>query len=77
MVFIKIDQYFTEKLPQKVGVPQGDRLAPLLLTVVIADLDLFSKKTGSSVVFYADDLALGHTDLSKLQQARLTLKTFA
>ena len=31
------------------------------------------RKTGVTVVFYADDLAIGHTDLSKLQRALLTL----
>ena len=76
MVSIRIDEYLTDELHQNVGVPQGDRLAPLLLTVFIADLDLFLGKTGVSVVFYADDLALGHTDLSKLQQAMLTLKKY-
>ena len=69
--FILIDQYLTDKLPQNVGVPQGDRLAPLLFTVFIADLDSFLRKTGVSVVFYADDLALGHTDPS--EQALLHL----
>ena len=72
-VYIRIDQYLTDQLPQNIGVPQGDRLAPLLFTVFIADLDIFLRKTGVTVVFYADDLAIGHTDLSKLQRALLTL----
>ena len=74
MVFIRIDQYLTGKLPKDVGVPQADRLAPIRFTVFIVDLDWFSRKTKVSVVFYADDLALGHRDLSKIQQALLTLE---
>ena len=44
MVFINVDLYLTDKLPQNVGVPQGDRLAPILFTVFIANLDLFFKE---------------------------------
>ena len=71
MVFIRIDQYLTDKRPQVDGVPQSFRFALLLFTVFNAELDFFSGKAGVSVLVYANDLALGHTDLSKLDQAKL------
>ena len=55
MVFIGKNQYLTNQRLQIVGVPPGDRLAPLQFTVFIGDLDLLSRKTGTPVVFYADD----------------------
>ena len=60
MVFIRIDHYLKDKLPQKVGVPQDDRLAPLFFTVFNTNLDLVVRKTEVLVVFYTDDFALGH-----------------
>ena len=73
MMFVRIDQYHSDKLSLNVDVLHGNRLVLFLFTLLIVDLDLFSKKTGDSVVFYADVLALGRTDVSKPQEARFTL----
>ena len=64
-IFIRMDQYLTDKLSQNVDVIHGERLVSFLFTFFIADLDLFLRKTGDSVVFCADVSALGRTDVSK------------
>ena len=68
--------HLTDKLTQNVGVPNGDRLAPLFFTIFVANLELILRNTEISGVFYADEFVLGHTELSKLQQAILIVEQF-
>ena len=57
---------------QRKGVPQGDKLSPLVIAFYIADLPKVISKTGVKCIFYADDLAIiakNATDLNKALEA--------
>ena len=64
---VKLGDSLTRKIKQTRGVPQGDRLSPLLFSIFIADLSNYLEKAHCTVTFYADDLALGSKDPQKLQ----------
>ena len=73
---VSLDDYLSEIISQKVGVPQGDKLSPLLFALFIADLSEILQKTGCFIIFYADDLAIGTTNLSNLQDAFIQLEKY-
>ena len=50
--------YFSEKITQNVGVPQGDNLSPLFFILFIADLPEVIENCGCRCNFYADDLVV-------------------
>ena len=52
----------TRKIKQTRGVPQGDQLSPLLFSIFLADLSNYLENSHCTVIFYADDLALGSND---------------
>ena len=49
------------------GVPQGDKLSPLLFSLFIADLSRYLEITGCNILFYADDLAIGSKVIDNIQ----------
>ncbi len=56
-------------IEQKIGTPQGDKLSPLLFAYFIADLARILEATGCSIIFYADDLAIGSDSIEGIQKA--------
>ena len=66
---VRLGDSLTRKIKQTRGVPQGDRLSPLLFSIFLADLSNYIANAHCTVVFYADDLALGSNDPQKLQTA--------
>ena len=61
--------YLSDEILTDSGVPQGDKLSPLLFSLYIADLAPVLTKTGCEVVFYADDTVIGSTVIEKVQNA--------
>ena len=49
------------------GVPQGDKLSPLLFSLFIADLSGYLESTGCNIFFYADDLAIASNVIDNIQ----------
>ena len=50
---VKIDGYTSNQVELNLGTPQGSRISPLLFSIIMADLDLWIKK--SFLSNYADD----------------------
>ena len=73
---VSVDNYLSEIINQKIGVPQGDKLSPLLFAIFIADLSSILEKTGCFVVFYADDLAIGSHNRENLVLAMSKLEEY-
>ena len=65
---VRLGDPLTRKIKQTRGVLQGDRLSPLLSTL-LADLSNYIENAHCTVVFYADALAVGSNDPQKLQNA--------
>ena len=70
------DGYLSTKISQTIGVPQGDKLSPLLFALFLADLSAELKSIGCFTIFYADDLAIGSTELDSVKNARFVLKKY-
>ena len=66
---LRLGDSLTRKIKQTRGVPQGDRLSPLLFSIFLADLSIYLENAQCTVIFYADDLALGSNDPQNLQNA--------
>ena len=66
----------TRKIKQTRGVPQGDRLSPLLFSIFLADLSNYLENAHCTVIFYADDLELGSNNPQKLQNSIKNLSLF-
>ena len=73
---VRLGDSLTRKIKQTRGVPQGDRLSPLLFSIFLADLSNYLDTAHCTVVFYADDLALESNDPQKLQNAINKLSLF-
>ena len=43
-------------ISQRVGLPEGDKLSPLLFSLFIADLSAKLAETQGIIIFYVDDL---------------------
>ena len=60
--FIQVvsDNYVTEPIHQSYGVPQSDKLSPLIFSLFIADLADYLKGNEEDliIIFYADDLVI-------------------
>ena len=61
--------YLSEKITQKVGVSQGDKLSPLLFILFVADLPEVINNCGCRCIFYADDLVLTSDKVFDVQLA--------
>ena len=48
----------SNKIPQLIGVTQGDKLSPLLFSLFIADLPVFIDSNQCLIILYADDLII-------------------
>ena len=66
---VRLGYLLTSKIKQTRGVPQGDRLSPLLFSIFLADLSNYRESAHCTVIFYADDIALDSNDPQKLQNA--------
>ena len=60
-ISLSTGKYLQEPITQTVGLAQGDKLSPLLFAI------------SPMILSYADDLAIGTTDLSSLQEYLNTL----
>ena len=78
--FIQVvsDNYVTEPINQSKGVPQGDKLSPLVFSLFIADLADYLKGIEEDliIIFYADDLVIVSKTLSTLQIAMERLQKY-
>ena len=70
------DGYLSTNISQTIGVPQGDKLSPLLFALFLADLSAELESTGCFTKFYADDLAIGSTELDNVKNAMFVLEKF-
>ena len=68
-IMVSVEGSLTDKISQRIGVPQGDKLSPILFSLFISDLSSILESTGCFVVFYADDLAVASSSLQSLQHA--------
>ena len=68
--------YLSDEILTDSGVPQGDKLSPLLFSRYIADLAPVLTITGCDVVFYADDAVIGSTVIDKVQNALDVLSVY-
>ena len=59
----------SDTLQTHTGVPQDDKLSPLLFSLFVADLSSVLKTANCTDFFYADDLALGSTVIDDIQHA--------
>ena len=66
---VRLGDSLTRKIKQTRGIPQSDRLSPLLFSIFPADLSNYLESAHCTVIFFADDLALGSNDPQKLQNA--------
>ena len=69
-ISLSTGKYLQEPITQTVGLAQRDKLSPLLFAIFIADLSdtLLSALNQPMTLFYADDFAIGTTELSSLQE---------
>ena len=78
--FIQIvsDNYVTEPLNQSKGVPQDDKLYPLIFFLFIADLADYLKGNEEDliIIVYADDLVIVSKTLSTLQMVLERLQKY-
>ena len=58
------------------GVPQGDKLSPLLFSLFIADLSTYLESSRCNIYFYADDLAIGSNVIDNIQWALNILQEY-
>ena len=73
---VSMGDYMTEQICQLKGMPQGDRLSPLLFALFISDLSPHLETSDCDVLFYADDLAIGSSHLKDLQHAMYLLAEY-
>ena len=71
------DGYLSTNISQTIGVPQGDKLSPLLFALFLANLSAELEGTGCFTSFYADDLAIGSTELDNVKNATFVFENFA
>ena len=75
-LMVLTDGVLTDKISQTLGVPQGDKLSPILFSLFIADLSALLESTGCFIIFYADDLAIASSSIESLQHALDKLESY-
>ena len=70
------DGYLSTKISQTIDVPQGDKLSPLLFALFLAALSAELESTGCFTIFYANDLAIGSTELDNVKNAMFLLEKY-
>lgn len=84
---IKIGGKFTNDIPIKNGVLQGDTLSPLLFALYLADFETFFRSHNTmgfelhndsslNAIFYADDLVVVATSRARFRKQLRTLHTY-
>ena len=68
-VAVRQDRTNSEFFTTTKGIPQGDRLSPILFALFIADLSEILLKQGVKVIFYADDLVITSSKIENIQDA--------
>ena len=80
IIFFQVvsDNYVTEPINQSKGVPQVDKLSPLIFSLFIADLSDYLKGNEEDliIIFYAGDLDIVSKTLSTLQMAMERLQKY-
>ena len=66
---VATEGYLSEPITQRIGLPQGNKLSPLLFTIFIADLPGILKSCGCTCILYADDLGITSGELYKVKIA--------
>ena len=73
---VNIGKSLSDAIAQKRGVPQGDKLSPLLFILYISDLPKIIAKSGCSCILYADDLAIIGNSESEINDALRILRKY-
>ena len=73
---VSLGEFLSDSISQQRGVPQGDRLSPLLFSLFIADLPSSLLASDCDLTFYADDLAIGSSYREDLQNALYRLSAY-
>ena len=73
---VSLGDYLSDSISQQKGVPQGDRLSPLLFSLFIADLPSDLLPSDCDLTLYADDLAIGSSYREDLQYALIRLSAY-
>ncbi|KAJ4449792.1 hypothetical protein ANN_01196 [Periplaneta americana] len=68
--YIQISDEITlsNKIIQTNGVLQGDPISPVLFNIMTTDITKITEDTTASMIMYADDMAIGSSNIEELQQ---------
>ena len=69
MVHVVNDGYLSSSILQRLGLPQGDKISPLLFSLCIADLTENFVQCKCFCIFYADDVVITSSSLFDIQLA--------
>ncbi|KAJ4437557.1 hypothetical protein ANN_17702 [Periplaneta americana] len=78
--YIEIDDGVSRSktIIQTNGVLQGDPISPLLFNIMTADIvEILERKTSTTLIMYADDMALASPNREELQETLLELDIWA
>ena len=76
LIQVSSDNCLSDPITQNLGVPQGDKLSPILFSIFIADLSKVLSDTQCFNVFYADDLAIVAHNINTLQAGLNSLEKY-
>ena len=69
MVHVVNDGYLSSPILQRLGLPQGDKLSPLLFSLFIADLAEIFVQCKCFCIFYADNVVITSSSPFDIQLA--------